>query len=139
MTRTSLTPRPRVPMLVRATAVSTLALASLACGDDGSSSTSVADSDVHPTAGPCAHDPQSPECGSTGPSTGTTELSTGTTGSTDATSVADSATDVHPTAGPCAHDPQSPECATGTDGSSDSGSGSSGSGTGASTGSTGAG
>ena len=117
MTHTPLTPRPRVSVLVRATAIGTLTLSPLACGDDGST-TSVADSDVHPTAGPCAHDPQLPECGSTG-------APPVTTGTTSATSVADSTT--------------------GTGGSSDSGGGTSssgsgsGSGTGTSTGSTGAG
>lgn len=121
-----------MPVLVRATAIGTLGLASAACGDDGTtSSTSVATTDVAPTAGPCFHtDPPPAEC-----------MSTGLEGtSTGSSSVADSATDVAPTAGPCAHDPDLPECASTTDGSSsgsDSGTATEGStGTGTGTGTT---
>ncbi len=108
MRRNSLTSRPRAPVLVRATAIGTLALASAACGDDGSTTTTVneADTDVAPTAGPCAHDPSSPGCASTGM---TSMTDTGMT-DTSATSVADGDTDVAPTAGPCAHEPDTPGC-----------------------------
>ncbi|MCA9650106.1 MAG: hypothetical protein H6712_18395 [Myxococcales bacterium] len=115
MKRPSLTLRPRVPVLVRATAAGALALSSIACGDDGGGSSS--DSDVFPTAGPCAHDPGAPECGSTGltPMTGT-DASTGTSTGADSAD-----TDIPPTAGPCAHDPDLPECASTSDSGSDSG------------------
>ena len=120
MPRVPLTARPRVPVLVHATALGTLALAAAACGDDGGtmSTTNVSTTDLHPTAGPCYHqDPPPPECASTGlpPDTTGSETSTGSS------SAADAATDQHPTAGPCAHDPQAPECASTTDGGSDSG------------------
>ncbi|MCA9704703.1 MAG: hypothetical protein KDK70_02500 [Myxococcales bacterium] len=129
--QSTLTPRPRAPALVRATAIGTLALASLGCGDDQSGTSTVADSDQFPTAGPCAHSPDSPECASTGQ----TSLS-GTDAST-STGLDDSATDVFPTAGPCAHDPNSPGCASssGSDGSGSDSTGSTGStGTGSSSG-----
>jgi hypothetical protein len=122
MTRIPLTPRPRVPVLVHATALSTLAFASAACGDDGSgtTATSAATTDVAPTAGPCYHqNPPPPECASTGLPPGTTGSDTGS--STGSSSVADSATDVAPTAGPCFHPDPPPECASSTGGSSDSG------------------
>lgn len=117
MPRIPLTPRPRVPVLVHATALGTLVFAAAACGDDGGPSTN--STDVHPTAGPCYHQqPPPPECASTG----TPELTTGTTGTdTGASTAVDGATDQHPTAGPCAHDPMAPECASTTDGGSDSG------------------
>jgi hypothetical protein len=113
MTRISLTSRPRVPVLVRATALGTLALGPTACGDDGDTSTTAVSTDVAPTAGPCYHDPTSPGCESTGPGT--------TSGTTGTSTAADSATDIAPTAGPCAHEPDLPECASTTDGGSDSG------------------
>lgn len=130
-----LTPRPRVPVLVQATALGTLAFAVPACGDDDGTSTN--SSDIHPTAGPCYHqDPPPPECASTGTPP---DLTTGTTGTdTGASTAADGATDQHPTAGPCVHDPMAPECASTTDGGSDSGTAtesSSGTGTGTGTGS----
>lgn len=128
MKRRSLTSRPRAPALVRATAIGTLALAPAGCGDD-ESTTTVADSDQFPTAGPCAHD-GGPECSSTG----LTPMTSGTT--TGSTSVADSATDPFPTAGPCAHDPDAPGCASSTGGSSGTdASGTDGSGTGGTAGS----
>jgi len=107
MRRNSLTSRPRAPVLVRATAIGALALASAGCGDDGTNTTvGGADTDVAPTAGPCFHDPSSPGCDSTGL---TSMTDTGMT-DTSATSVADGDTDVAPTAGPCAHDPNTPGC-----------------------------
>jgi hypothetical protein len=119
MSRIPLTPRPRVPVLVHATALGTLAFAVPACGDDDGPSTN--SSDVHPTAGPCYHqDPPPAECASTG----TPDLTTGTAGTTGTdtgtSTAADGATDQHPTAGPCVHDPMAPECASTTDGGSDS-------------------
>ena len=136
MKRRSLTSRPRAPALVHAAAIGTLAFAPTGCGDDGNGTSTSADSDQFPTAGPCAHDPDSPECGSTG----LTPM-TGTGGSTDATSVADTTTDTFPTAGPCAHDPDAPGCASSTGADSDSsggsGSGSDSSGTGGSSSSSG--
>lgn len=131
MKRIVLTPRPRAPVLVRATAIGTLALAPLGCGDDEGGTASDSAADVAPTAGPCAHDPNSFECGSTGL---TPMTASGT--STGSASVADSATDVAPTAGPCAHNPDTPGCAssTGTDGS-DTGTSGTGSGSGSGTGS----
>jgi hypothetical protein len=102
-------------MLVRATTLGALALAPIACGDDGNTGTSVANTtDLHPTAGPCFHTPNPPpECESTGVISGS--------GSTSTAGTVDSGADVHPTAGPCAHDPQAPECASTTDTGSDSG------------------
>lgn len=84
-----------------------------ACGDDKGSDTGNS-SDQFPTAGPCAHDPNSPECEATG--TGTVDTGgTATMGMTDDTG---SATDVFPTT-PCAHDPNAPGC--GSSSGSDSG------------------
>jgi hypothetical protein len=140
MPRIPLTPRPRVPVLVHATALGTLAFASAACGDDGggTSTTNVSTTDTYPTAGPCYHqNPPPAECASTGPAPGTTSSDTGSGSSTGSSSVADAATDIPPTAGPCFHDPQAPECASTTDGGSDSGTateGPTGTGTGTSSG-----
>jgi hypothetical protein len=120
MTRIPLTSRPRVPVLVRATALGTLAFAPAACGDDGNTSTSVASTDVAPTAGPCYHDPTSPGCESTGLPPGTTTGGDTMGTGSGSTSVADGATDIPPTAGPCVHEPDLPECASTTDGGSDS-------------------
>lgn len=119
MPRIPLTARPRVPVLVHATALGALAFAATACGDDGGtmSTTNASTTDQHPTAGPCYHqNPAPPECASTGLGSSGSETGTGSS-----SSAADTTTDQHPTAGPCAHDPQAPECASTTDGGSDSG------------------
>lgn len=124
MKRSSLTARPRVPMLVRATAVGALALAPLGCGDDGTSG----DSDVFPTD-PCSHNPV-PECGSSSPTNLTGTDSGASTGSGSTAADESGETDVAPTAGPCAHDPDLPECASTSDSGSGTMSGTTGTGTG---------
>jgi hypothetical protein len=122
MTRIPLTSRPRVPVLVHAAALGTLALASAACGDDGGGTSTNATTDTFPTAGPCYHqNPPPPECESTGLPPGTTGSDTGTSASTGSSSAADAATDQFPTAGPCFHqDPPPPECDSTTAEGSDS-------------------
>jgi len=113
-----LTSKPRVPAFVRIAALGAWTVAATGCGDDDDNDS--ASTDVHPTAGPCAHDPDLPECATTGEETVTASTTDATTGSTTGDGMTDP-TDVHPTAGPCAHDPDLPECATssGTDGTTD--------------------
>ena len=140
-----LTPKPSVPLLVRAAMAGALAATPLGCGDDGGGDDANS-SDVAPTAGPCYHtpgvDPIQCEMESETldmPTGG--ETATGTGGMT-ATTTATTA-DTAPTAGPCFHADGGmlPECMTtgpedstggsdsGTGGATDSGTGGSGSGT----------
>lgn len=112
-----LTRRPTVPVLVRATAIGAIAIGSIACSDDGGgddgANTSVSTTDdVFPTAGPCAHNPEAPECGSSGGD----GMTAGEASGTDPT--LDGADDQHPTI-PCIHDPDA--CATSTGGDGDTG------------------
>jgi hypothetical protein len=113
--------------MIRAAAMGALFTAPFGCGDDDSNDT--ATTDVHPTAGPCAHNPDDPSCDTTGAMT-----STATSTATSTTDTTMSMTDAHPTT-PCAHDPDAPGCNTSTGPGSES-DGATGS-TGGSTGSTG--
>lgn len=141
MARIGLTPRPPVPALVRVATLGALLAAPAGCGDDqeGDSGSDSNTTDQHPTAGPCAHLPDSPECAtSTGePTTGDSASATGTGGTE---STATTSVDTHPTI-PCAHDPMAPGCemstaTSGTGGDTDTdtdGTGSTGSATGSTT------
>lgn len=96
MASVRLTPRPSVPAWLELAAV---AIFATACGDDedgGSGSNSV--TDVAPTAGPCAHDPMSPDCATS---------SASDTMSTSATMTTDEAPTI-----PCAHDSDPSDCDT---------------------------
>jgi len=119
-----LTPKPLVPVLVQ---VAALAGAPAGCGDDEGGSSTSNTTDVFPTT-VCAHQPDAPECGSTGMSSdSSTSEGTSTSGTTD----------IFPTAGPCVHDPNAPECASTGAQPSTSSSGGDTDGTGSSTGATG--
>jgi hypothetical protein len=117
MAYVGLTRRPTVPVLVRATAIGAIAIGSIACaddggGDDGSNTSANTTDDVFPTAGPCAHDPEAPGCGSSG----SDGMTAGEASGTDPT--LDGADDQHPTI-PCIHDPGA--CATSTGAGDDGG------------------
>lgn len=90
--RLGLTPRPNVPAWLELAAAAVV-FTGLACGDDSDDGSASNSTDVAPTAGPCAHDPMSPDC---------------ETGSSSATTMT---TDVAPTI-PCAHDSDPSDCDT---------------------------